>query len=354
MTITSRLKSCSMLFGSWKREISPKRTLPKVFSSWKLRCSYQLWKKPSSGCYAPRNSEEGVCSCAATAASWRHASAGHGRLANLPRFASTSATSKAGAYVYDAECEQNKKAFVDLNTSSRSSQKAVMSSLLWNTTMFCTKYRYEITKLLAKHSGTTIKKKEYRKSCTVAYLYGTPGTGKSTIVDILCDLRQKKGILVRRSVVAFVQQWKCNVHRRVYERHNLVHDAEHYHWPASHDCAGQRKPYWYLIYRWDIHRFELQVRRSLRKTDSNIIEAVRRHQPLHALHQPEPGKVNIMFERYNTVTRKLMCTGNITYFLTHTTEEEGRLNAAECCTQNILESDLLSDLFIENKSNIKK
>lgn len=252
------------------------------------------------------------------------------------------------AYVYDPECEHNKRAKVDLLYVEKIINEGKgLDYIMLEHNILYKKYKSEISLMLEKAAKEKPAASHGGRPCTVSFFTGAPGSGKSTVVDCLSSLRGMTPYLYegqwwasyRGERILFIDE--CVKGTLSFTMLNTLIDKR----LNTAQVKGGHVDITNIQEVFIVSNYEFED--IFRKSDSGVVDALRRRINLFAKFElnRDSSEVTISFERYNTSTRKLMASGIITYNIAHNTPEEGRQLAEANCQENILNSEMLSDLF---------
>lgn len=263
------------------------------------------------------------------------------------------AAGSATEYKYDPECEANKNAEADLTyIETLIADGLTLKDIMIKHNVLYKKYKAEI-ETLVKCTKDVHYSGKYEEPRKVFFFSGSPGTGKSTIVDCIATLSGRRAYLYEGDwwpsydgqEILFIDECVKGtisftfLNTIIDRRRNVVQVK------GGHVCIKNITH----IFIASNYSFE----NIFRKTDSSVVDALRRRVNLFVTFKldEESNKVTVTLERYSPATRKLMLRGDIIYYLHHNTYEEGRACAEVVCKEKFIDAEELSDLFAPDNSS---
>lgn len=209
------------------------------------------------------------------------------------------------------------------------------------------KYRYEL-KLMIKDHQFKLKKKQSSvpiKQCNLFLFSGDAGTGKSTIVEYLCQLRNRKlyqyegnwWFSYSGESTLFIDEFNSSTMPFTY-LNKLVNRKEAYV-PIKGSQLELEVDEIFIATNYTID--QLFTKRTMAAKS-----AFCRRLALHAhFTRVDDITTQIDFIKYNVMTYKKVAEGSIRYYREGETFEERQANAIETVKRVFLSDNVLSDLF---------
>jgi hypothetical protein len=260
--------------------------------------------------------------------------------------------SVTGPSAFDPESKSNLQAKADLDLVRKYIVERNLSLMdfMMNYNVLYKKYKCEIKEMISNRAlfddkGST-NSSIPRKPCTVFLFTGDPGTGKSTIVETINQLRN-------RSLYAYEGNWWQS-----YGKQESIFIDELVKGKISFtdlNClidkrlttAEAKNSHRNLVFDEVFLASNYEFEDLFMKKDAGIVDAVRRRITVFGSFRlnKETKVVSVTLTRFNTETRTWLCTHAVQYNLNHKTFEEGRILAKRFVETAFLNNEAFKDLF---------
>lgn len=271
-------------------------------------------------------------------------------LTNIPVHTSKQDLTTTDVPSYDKNSKANLQAKSELQIiQNEINNGADLKYIIMEHNTLYKKYKSEISVLFDEFEKSK-KIKTNNNNTEPAKLYffsGEPGTGKSTLISLLNAHRN-------RDVYVYEGNWwtsysnqktlfidECAKGTVSFSKLNMICDKR----LLTAEIKGSVVDISNIseVYIASNYKFE----DLFYKKDALIVDAVRRRVSLFAHFRKDINSEEVIceFEKFNTNSRKLICSGVIKYNINHDTRTEGLEKAKELCNKSFLDCEELKDLF---------